>query len=97
MKRQYKFNINFSEYSGGLSALDCSVMAKISDGYTIGAINSCIKEILTCKRKLQLRSKPLSHAELINALRYVPKYKYQISKIKKNSEIKISFHAKQFA
>ncbi|XP_061393695.1 dynein regulatory complex protein 11-like [Musca vetustissima] len=57
-----------SEYSGGLSNLDCSVMAKISDGYTIGAVNACLKEVLTCKRKLQLRSQPLTHAELINVL-----------------------------
>ncbi|XP_054743472.1 dynein regulatory complex protein 11 [Anastrepha obliqua] len=56
------------EYTGGLSTLDYSVMAKISDGYTIGAIDSCLKEVLTCKRKLQLRTQPLSHAELINAL-----------------------------
>ncbi|XP_023297854.2 dynein regulatory complex protein 11 [Lucilia cuprina] len=56
------------EYSGGLSNLDCSVMAKISDGYTIGAVNACLKEVLTCKRKLQLRSQPLTHVELINAL-----------------------------
>ncbi|XP_075146333.1 dynein regulatory complex protein 11 [Haematobia irritans] len=56
------------EYSGGLSNLDCSVMAKISDGYTIGSVNACLKEVLTCKRKLQLRSQPLTHAELINVL-----------------------------
>ncbi|XP_013111393.2 dynein regulatory complex protein 11 [Stomoxys calcitrans] len=56
------------EYSGGLSNLDCSVMAKISDGYTIGSVNATLKEVLTCKRKLQLRSQPLTHAELINVL-----------------------------
>ena len=59
---------SISEYSGGLSNLDCSVMAKISDGYTIGSVNACLKEVLTCKRKLQLRSQPLTHVELINAL-----------------------------
>ncbi|XP_067647279.1 dynein regulatory complex protein 11 [Eurosta solidaginis] len=57
-----------NEYTGGLSTLDYSVMAKISDGYTIGSIDSCLKEVLTCKRKLQLRTQPLTHVELINAL-----------------------------
>uniref|UniRef100_A0A1A9WDF1 ATPase AAA-type core domain-containing protein n=1 Tax=Glossina brevipalpis TaxID=37001 RepID=A0A1A9WDF1_9MUSC len=57
-----------NEYSGGLSNLDCSVMAKISDGYTIGSVNACLKEVLSCKRRLQLRSRPLTHIELINAL-----------------------------
>lgn len=61
--------VGFSEYTGGLSTLDYSVMAKISDGYTIGAIDSCLKEVLTCKRKLQLRTQPLTHAEIINTLR----------------------------
>lgn len=60
--------LTISEYSGGLSNLDCSVMAKISDGYTIGSVNASLKEVLTCKRKLQLRSQPLTHVELINAL-----------------------------
>lgn len=60
--------MGFSEYTGGLSTLDYSVMAKISDGYTIGAIDSCLKEVLTCKRKLQLRTQPLTHAEIINTL-----------------------------
>ncbi|XP_037956231.1 dynein regulatory complex protein 11 [Teleopsis dalmanni] len=58
-----------NDYSGGLTNLDHSVMAKISDGYTIGAVDSCLKEVLSCKRKLQLRSQPLTHAELINSLR----------------------------
>lgn len=49
--------------------MDCSTIAKISDGYTIGTINACLKEVLTCRRKLQLRSQPLTPIELINALR----------------------------
>lgn len=58
-----------SEYTGGLcSQFDYTTMAKISDGYTIGPVNDCIKEVMTCKRKLQLRSHPLTHIELINAL-----------------------------
>ncbi|XP_017844860.1 dynein regulatory complex protein 11 [Drosophila busckii] len=56
------------EYSGGISNLDTSAMAKISDGYTIGAIDACLREVMTCKRKLQLRSQPLTNAELINVL-----------------------------
>ena len=44
-------------------------MAKISDGYTIGSVVACVKEVLTCKRTLQLRVQPLAHVELINALR----------------------------
>lgn len=57
-----------SEYSGGISNLDTSAMAKISDGYTIGAIDACLREVMSCKRKLQLRSQPLTNAELINVL-----------------------------
>ncbi|XP_060650034.1 IQ and AAA domain-containing protein 1-like isoform X3 [Drosophila nasuta] len=56
------------KYSGGISNLDTSAMAKISDGYTIGAIDACLREVMTCKRKLQLRSQPLTNAELINVL-----------------------------
>lgn len=43
-------------------------MAKVSDGYTIGAVSQCIRDVITCKRMLQLRVKPLTHVELINAL-----------------------------
>lgn len=46
-------------------------MAKVSDGYTIGSVAQCIRDVITCKRMLQLRVKPLTHVELINALRYV--------------------------
>lgn len=49
-------------------ALDTGAMAKISDGYTIGAVVQCIREVITCKRMLQLRVQPLTHAELINSL-----------------------------
>jgi hypothetical protein len=48
-------------------------MAKVSDGYTIGSVVQCIREVITCKRMLQLRVKPLTHVELINALRYEDK------------------------
>lgn len=43
-------------------------MAKISDGYTIGSVVKCIKEVITVKRNLRLRVQPLTHLELINAL-----------------------------
>lgn len=46
-------------------------MAKISDGYTIGAVVKCIREVINCKRMLQLRVQPLTHVELINSLRWV--------------------------
>lgn len=62
------FLSHHSEYSGGISNLDTSAMAKISDGYTIGSIDACLREVMTCKRKLQLRSQPLTNAELINVL-----------------------------
>lgn len=58
----------FSEYSGVHQQFDTGAMAKISDGYTIGSIVKCIKEVITCKRNLQLRVQPLAHVELINAL-----------------------------
>lgn len=58
----------YSEHIGD-SKFDTGAMAKISDGYTVGAVASCINEVITCKRKLQLRVQPLTHAELINVLR----------------------------
>ncbi|KAG5668405.1 hypothetical protein PVAND_016345 [Polypedilum vanderplanki] len=57
-----------SQYSGVSKTFDAGAMAKVSDGYTIGAISSCIRDVITCKRMLQLRVKPLTHVELINAL-----------------------------
>lgn len=46
-------------------------MAKVSDGYTVGSVAHCIRDVITCKRMLQLRVKPLTHVELINALRFL--------------------------
>lgn len=58
-----------AEYIGGGHGLfDTGAMAKISDGYTIGSVVRCIRQVITCKRKLQLKVQPLAHAELINAL-----------------------------
>lgn len=59
-----------SQYSGVSKHFDYGAMAKVSDGYTIGSVVSCIREVITCKRMLQLRVKPLTHVELINAIRY---------------------------
>lgn len=56
------------QYSGVHNQFDTGSMAKISDGYSIGSIVECVKEVITCKRMLQLRVQPLTHAELINAL-----------------------------
>lgn len=58
-----------SQYSGVHRQFDTGIMAKISDGYTVGAIVKTIQEVITCKRMLQLRVQPLTHVELINALR----------------------------
>uniref|UniRef100_A0A182JQY3 Transcription termination factor 2 n=1 Tax=Anopheles christyi TaxID=43041 RepID=A0A182JQY3_9DIPT len=57
-----------SHYSGVHRQFDTGAMAKISDGYTIGSVVRCIREVITCKRMLQLRVHPLTHLELINAL-----------------------------
>lgn len=51
-------------------------MFQVSDGYTVGAILEVIKEVMTCKRVLQLRVQPLTHVELINSLcKLEPVYK----------------------
>lgn len=59
----------FREHIGLHSKFDTGAMAKISDGYTIGSVAGCITEVITCKRKLQLKLQPLTHSELINVLR----------------------------
>lgn len=65
----YAWKELLSTYSGVHRQFDTAIMAKISDGYTIGAIVKTIQEVITCKRMLQLRVQPLTHVELINALR----------------------------
>ncbi|CAH0546409.1 unnamed protein product [Brassicogethes aeneus] len=55
---------------------DTGVMAKISDGYTVGSIMTTVKEVMTVKRTLQLRIHPLSPLELVNSLcQRTPVYK----------------------
>ncbi|CAH0389071.1 unnamed protein product [Bemisia tabaci] len=64
------------QYSGVNRQFDTCALAKISDGFTVGAIINAIKEVMTCKRVLQLRIQPLTHAEIINVLsRFEPVYK----------------------
>ncbi|XP_062535222.1 dynein regulatory complex protein 11-like [Armigeres subalbatus] len=64
----YAWKEMLSHYSGVPRQFDTGAMAKISDGYTIGSVAKCIREVITCKRMLQLRTQPLTHLELINAL-----------------------------
>ncbi|XP_078041625.1 dynein regulatory complex protein 11 [Augochlora pura] len=56
------------KYSGINRQFDTSVMTKICDGFTIGTVLASINEVMTTKRKVQLRTHPLTHVELINAL-----------------------------
>ncbi|XP_076656348.1 dynein regulatory complex protein 11 isoform X2 [Halictus rubicundus] len=56
------------KYSGINRQFDTSVMTKICDGFTIGTVLAAINEVMTTKRKVQLRTHPLTHVELINAL-----------------------------
>ncbi|XP_076395728.1 dynein regulatory complex protein 11 isoform X2 [Megachile rotundata] len=56
------------KYSGINRQFDTSVMAKICDGFTIGAILTSIKEVMTTKRIVQLKMHPLTYGELINAI-----------------------------
>ncbi|XP_059470997.1 dynein regulatory complex protein 11 isoform X2 [Neocloeon triangulifer] len=44
------------------------VMAKLCDGYAMGTVVKVINEVMTCKRVLQLKTQPLTHAEFINCL-----------------------------
>ncbi|XP_067002371.2 dynein regulatory complex protein 11 [Anabrus simplex] len=56
------------QFPGVNRQFDVGIMSKLSDGYTVGPILEVVKEVMTCKRVLQLRVLPLTHAELINAL-----------------------------
>ncbi|XP_031839802.2 dynein regulatory complex protein 11 isoform X1 [Nomia melanderi] len=56
------------KYSGINRQFDTSVMTKLCDGFTIGTVLTSISEIMTTKRMVQLRTHPLTHVELINAL-----------------------------
>ncbi|XP_029162150.1 dynein regulatory complex protein 11 isoform X4 [Nylanderia fulva] len=58
------------KYSGINRQFDTSAMAKACDGFTIGTILATINEVMTTKRMVQLRTHPLTHAELVNALSF---------------------------
>ncbi|XP_050436618.1 dynein regulatory complex protein 11 [Adelges cooleyi] len=64
------------QYSGLSRKFDVSMLAKLSDGYSIGTIIKVLHEVMTCKRVLQLTIRPLMHVEILNALaRHDPVYK----------------------
>ncbi|PBC34020.1 IQ and AAA domain-containing protein [Apis cerana cerana] len=67
------------KHSGINRQFDTTIMTKICDGFTIGTVLASINEVLeeellfcsnvmTTKRIMQLRTHPLTHGELINAL-----------------------------
>ncbi|XP_014471228.1 PREDICTED: IQ and AAA domain-containing protein 1 [Dinoponera quadriceps] len=58
------------KYSGINRQFDTPAMAKACDGFTIGSILEAINEVMTTKRMVQLRTHPLTHAELVNALSF---------------------------
>ncbi|XP_020283087.1 IQ and AAA domain-containing protein 1 [Pseudomyrmex gracilis] len=58
------------KYSGINRQFDTSAMTKACDGFTIGTILATINEVMTTKRMVQLRTHPLTHVELINALSF---------------------------
>ncbi|KAE8744483.1 hypothetical protein FOCC_FOCC008871 [Frankliniella occidentalis] len=63
-------------YSGVNRQFDTAALAQISDGYTVGRILAVLRDVMTCKRILQMRVQPLTHAELVAALsRHDPVYK----------------------
>ncbi|XP_061935623.1 dynein regulatory complex protein 11 isoform X2 [Apis cerana] len=56
------------KHSGINRQFDTTIMTKICDGFTIGTVLASINEVMTTKRIMQLRTHPLTHGELINAL-----------------------------
>nr|XP_034178795.1 dynein regulatory complex protein 11 [Osmia lignaria] len=56
------------KYSGINRQFDTSVIAKVCDGFTIGAVLTSINEVMTTKRIVQLKTHPLTYGELINAV-----------------------------
>ncbi|XP_054288457.1 dynein regulatory complex protein 11 [Macrosteles quadrilineatus] len=64
------------QYSGVSRQFDTGALTRLSDGYTVGTLVNVVKEVMTCKRILQLSIQPLTLAEIINVLaRYEPIYK----------------------
>ncbi|XP_032664445.1 dynein regulatory complex protein 11 [Odontomachus brunneus] len=58
------------KYSGINRQFDTPAMAKACDGFTIGTVLEAINEVMTTKRMVQLRTHPLTHVELVNALSF---------------------------
>ncbi|XP_006618831.1 dynein regulatory complex protein 11 isoform X2 [Apis dorsata] len=56
------------KHSGINRQFDTTIMTKICDGFTIGTVLASINEVMTTKRIMQLKTHPLTHGELINAL-----------------------------
>jgi len=52
----------------GLAAVDLSTLARISDGFSAGALRRVVKKTLTKKRVARLEKRKLDGAEFINAL-----------------------------
>ncbi|XP_071442654.1 dynein regulatory complex protein 11-like [Hetaerina americana] len=47
---------------------DCMTMARMCDGYTVGVVLKIIREVLSCKRLLTLKVRPLKHIEFFKLL-----------------------------
>ncbi|XP_024085747.1 IQ and AAA domain-containing protein 1 [Cimex lectularius] len=62
------WNDQLFQYAGLSRQFNTSSLARLADGYTVGSILAAIKDVLTCKRVLQLRMHQLTHAEIINVL-----------------------------
>ncbi|XP_034250065.1 dynein regulatory complex protein 11 [Thrips palmi] len=74
--RSYIWSELLFSYSGVNRQFDTAAIAQISDGYTVGRILAVLRDVMTCKRILQMRVQPLTHAELVTALsRHDPVYK----------------------
>ncbi|GAB1866288.1 DRC11 protein [Camponotus japonicus] len=58
------------KYSGINRQFDTSAITKACDGFTVGTVLATINEMMTTKRMVQLRTHPLTHAELVNALSF---------------------------
>merc|ERR1711965_217558 len=49
-------------------SLDLSTLARISEGFSGGAIERCVKKTLTTRRMSRLEKRPLVGSEFLNAL-----------------------------
>lgn len=51
-------------------SLDVSTLARISDGFTGGSIERCVKKTLTKRRLSRLDKRPLAGSEFLNAMAF---------------------------